>query len=401
MSGSRWTIWRYYAYNVSLGNGFFIPVGILYIQEQGLGLDAVGITQGVFLFAVVATEIPTGYLGDRLGRRQSLILGSALVTLVMVAYPFADSLLAFSALFVLWAFGSSFRSGTAQAWLYEILEERFDESEFARINGRGETFALVSSAATAAAAGALFAIDPVLPFFANAVMLALGIPILVSLPASSAEESAEQFGVGDAVRSLRMQVDRPSIRWFVLYVSLLYALFEVTRAFEQPAAVSVGMPVALIGTMYSVFMLASAGAASLAGPIYERFGVGPVFALMAPLFGVAYLFVLAVPQLIIVVFFLVRSVKSVMLPIQNQYFNDRLEDVGRATILSGVMMTMSLAGGAAQFIGGAVAPGTGPIRVIVGAGVVISLAAALVWTLTSPVRPDETSGTATEPVTTD
>ena len=400
MSEHRWTIWRYYAYCVSLNNGFFIPVGILYIQEQGLGLDVVGFTQGAFLFAVVASEIPTGYLGDRIGRRRSLILGSVLVVVVMVAYPFADSLLEFVVLFVVWAFGSSFRSGTAEAWLYELLKSRLEESEFARINGRGRTFTLVASAATAAAAGALFTLDPSLPFFANAALIALGVPVLISLPAVQVQDEGDPFRIRDAARSLRVQINRPSVRWLVLYVSLFFALFEITRAFEQPAAVEVGMPVALIGMMYSVFMLASAGASSIAGSVNDRFGTGPVFVLLAPLIGLAYLSALVVPQTIVIVFFVVRSVKSMMLPIQNQYFNDRLADTGRATVLSGIAMTMSLAGGVAQIIGGALATSIEIIDLLIGAGVAITVAAVLVWVLTSPVR-TKSDSTKTESVPTE
>ncbi|NHN61616.1 MULTISPECIES: MFS transporter [Halorussus] len=401
-SSERLTIWRYYLYRISLNNGFFIPVGILYMQHRGLGLDVIGFTQGAFLFAVVAAEIPTGYLGDRIGRRQSLILGNSLVALVMGIYPFADSFPGFVVLYVVWAFGTSFKSGTSEAWLYEMLERRLDESQFARINGRGRSFTLGTSALAAASAGALFAINPVIPFFANAALSALGIPVLLSLPKVKVEDEDEDpFGLQDAVAALHVQVSEPKIRWFVLYVSLFFAVLEIARSYEQPAAVEVGMPVTLIGIMYGVFKLLSAGAASLAGTVEERLGIRTAFVLLVPLVVVAYATVYFLPQMIIVVFFMLRGSRSITGPLRNQYLNDRLESTGRATALSGISMTMSLAGGTAQFLAGEIVTHTGVIDMLMVSGVGIMALAALLWLSTSPIRTPNQSATETEAAMTD
>lgn len=402
ISTERAMIWRYYAYRVSVSNGFFIPVGILYILERGLDLDAVGITQGAFLLALVTWEIPTGYLGDRLGRRRALILGSTTIASVMALYPFADSLLAFVALFVLWAFGATFRSGTAEAWLYDVLQERFDESEFTRIDGRGKSLMFGTSAVTAASAGVLFTVDPRLPFFANAAMSALGIPVLLSLPkVESTGEDGDPFSVQDAVRALRMQVRKPQIRWLVLYVSLFFVVFDLARAYEQPAAEAVGMPVVVIGFMYSGFKLMSAGASALAGPVAERVGVRKTFVLLLPIVGLSYLTVVAVPGMIIFAFFVLRGLRSLTRPIQDQYFNDRLETTGRATALSGIAMTMSVAGGIAQLLAGFVVTRTGVIDLLVLSGFAVTAVAALLWVSTSPVRTPDSSGSDPRPAATD
>lgn len=401
-SSGRTIIWRYYAYRVSLSNGFFIPVGILYLVEQGPGLGAVGVTQGAFLLAAVAGEIPTGYLGDRLGRRRGLILGNGTVTLVMLAYPFADSLGAFVALFVLWAFGSTFRSGTAEAWLYDLLKERFDESEFARIDGRGKSLTLGTSAATSAAAGALFAVDPTLPFFANAALKGLGIPVLLSLPSTEVQgEDGDRFSVRDAVRALRAQVSEPRIRWFAVYVSLFFAVFEVARAYEQPAAEAIGVPVVVLGLVYSGFQLVAAGASAVAGPVADRLGVRRTFVLLLPIVAVSYASVLVVSEMILLVFFVLRGLKAVTRPIQNQYFNDRLQSTGRATALSGITMSMSVAGAIAQFAAGAIVTRTGLLDLLVLSGFAITGVAALLWVSTSPVRAPGGPGGDPQPATTD
>lgn len=389
MARSRGTIWRYYAYNVTNSNGFYLPVGILYLQHQGFGLDVIGLTQGVFAFALTAAEIPTGYVGDRIGRRASLALASGLSTIVMVAYVVADSPLEYVALYVLWAIGWAFRSGTGDAWLYELLDRQGRDDEYARISGRASTFLLVTSAATAVAAGALVTIDWMLPFLANAALSALAIPILLTLPAvepQAADDENDVFGVHDALQTLRIQAARPEVRWFVAYAALFFGLSSVTRAFEQPAATAVGVPVAGLGVLYAAFKLVSAGAASTAGWLEEHLGTHRVFVLLVPVVGVAYASTAFAPMLVVPLLFFNRSLRTVLAPIRTQYLNDRLGDVGRATVLSGASMVLSLAAAGANFLGGWVATATGPVRFLPGAGIAVAGVAGLLWLATSPVR---------------
>jgi MFS family permease len=183
MTDARSLIRRYYAFRTTDSAGFYVPVAIYFLVDNGYGTGFVLFSYAVFSLASVAAEVPSGYVGDLVGRRGSLAIGAGLRVVSLAAYPFAvDSVTAILALHVLWATGRAFRSGTQDAWLYELLQARFDESEFARIKGRGNTALLVTSAATAVAGGLLYTVAPALPFLANAALAALGLPILYAFP---------------------------------------------------------------------------------------------------------------------------------------------------------------------------------------------------------------------------
>lgn len=403
MTDSRGLIWRYYAFRATNSAGFYVPVAILFLEDKGFGLDFVGFAYAVFSFAMVAGEIPSGYLADWLGRRETLALGSGLRAATLGAYPFADSAPAYLALHVVWATGWALRSGISDAWLYEVLEVRFDESEFARIEGRGSTALLATSAAAAVVGGVLYGVEPGLPFLVNAVLAGLGIPILFSFPRIEADASdGDALTVGEAVEMLRLQVERPEIRWLVAYAALFNGLFSVTRVFEQPALEAVGVPAAGLGALYAGFKLVSAGAASTAGWFEERLGTRRVFALLVPAYGLAFASIAVAPVLAVPVLFFNRGVRVLTRPIRNQYLNDRLDDVGRATVLSGASMALSLAGGVAKILGGWLVAGPGPIRFLPWAGVVTAGAAGLLWLAASPVRNDaEANGRSERPAPTD
>jgi MFS family permease len=384
---SRGVVWRYYAYQVTNTTGFYLPISLLYLQHKGFGLFFLGLSGAVFNFAFLAMEIPAGYVGDRLDRRTALFVSSSLRAIAMIAYVFAESAATFVLLWVVWATGQTFRSGTQNAFLYEFLKEHADVTEYARIEGRGRTARLLASAGGALAGGVLFTVDVRLPFLANAAFALAGIPLLLSFPKVRKDTGdREAFTLDEAVDILRVQGRRPDVRWFVLYLALFWGLFQVSRNFTQPAVKEVGLPVAGLGVMYAAFQLVSAGAASTSGWLEEHLGVRRVFALFVPVLGLAYASIAAVPLAILPVLFLYRGSMNVAIPLRNKYLNDRLEDVGRATALSGAQMVLTLGASIGSLLGGVLAETTGSVGLFPLTGVTVAILAGVLWLGVSPVR---------------
>jgi len=397
-------VWRYYLYRVTNSAGFYVPVVILYLDDAGFGLDFVGLAYAVFAFGTLAAEIPTGYLGDWLGRRASLAVGTVVRVGVLVAYPLVETGAAILALHVAWAFGRSFRSGTEDAWLYELLVAHHDPDEFARVQGRASTLLLGTSAVAAVLGALLYAHQPALPFLANAGLAALGLPLLATFPAVGADDrdqptasreadgdddatpATDRFGVSDAVHVLRLQVERPGVRWLVAYTAIFHAAFLVARTYEQPALDAVGVPIAGFGVAYAAVKVVSAIAAASAGWWQDVVGVRRTLSLLVPVYGLAYVAVLVDPILVIPVIFLNRSVRVVVRPLRNQYLNDRLDDVGRATVLSGVAMAFALFGGFARLVAAPIADAVGAVAVLGYVGVAGAILAAVLWLAVDPVR---------------
>lgn len=385
MRRQKRTLWTYYLFKATRSYGFIVPFTVIYIRQQGYGLDLIGITQAAFLAAVVVSEVPAGYVADRIGRRRTLAIGNGLVAVVFGSFTFVDSSAGWIGLYTLWGVAWSFHSAIGDAWLYAFLDETDDADTFARINGRGHSVELVVSALAAVVSGVLFVIDPDLPFFANTGLSAVGIPMVLALPEGTADE---QVGVSlrKILRVFRLQLARPEMRWLVVYTALFNALFTVTRWLEQPALEAVGFPLVGFGLIFATFKLVTAGAMMTTGWIQETLGPRLFFIALAPLCGLAYASIALVPVFVIPVIYLRRVLNRVSGPIRNQYFNDRLDDVGRATVLSGVSMVLHLASGVSSAVFGQVAELTGPIQFLPVMGVTIAILGGVVWLVTSPVR---------------
>ncbi|MFC7196719.1 hypothetical protein ACFQL4_22195 [Halosimplex aquaticum] len=82
-------------------------------------------------------EIPTGFVGDRIGWRNSLVLGNALRSVAVVAMGLSSTFWVLAAVYLLWAVGTTLQSGSTDAWLYELLERRIGDETFEHVRGRG------------------------------------------------------------------------------------------------------------------------------------------------------------------------------------------------------------------------------------------------------------------------
>ncbi|WP_227131686.1 MFS transporter [Halorubellus salinus] len=386
MSRPNSLVTRFYAFKLTNASGFYLPIYFAFLQDKGFDLAFLGVLSATFSFALVAVEIPTGYLGDLVGRRGSLAIGAAIRAAIMVAFPFVPTRSGYVVLFGVWATGWAFRSGTQDAWLYEVLQSTCDEDEYARVDGRANALVLGTSAVAAVLGGVLYTVEPAAPFLANAALALVGLPILYSFPAVETAGDDDRFGVRDAVALLRAQAHRPEIRWFVAYAAVFATAFAATRPFEQPILRAVGVPVAGLGVLYAGFKLVSAGAASLSGTVEDRLGVGGAFAVLPAIYGVAFATIAVVPLAAVPVVFLNRAIRTLTRPIQNQYLNDRLDDVGRATVLSGASMALSLVSGAGKVVAGRVTDVAGAVDGVAAFGVALAALGAGIWLAVDPVR---------------
>ena len=71
-----------------------IPVFVPLLQGYGLSMSQVLQTQAVFALTIAACEVPSGYLADLWGRRNAIIVGSAINSLgflwLLVSDGFVD-----------------------------------------------------------------------------------------------------------------------------------------------------------------------------------------------------------------------------------------------------------------------------------------------------------------------
>ncbi len=167
---------RYYAivglYNLSAS--LIWGVNTLFLLDAGLDLFETFVANAFFTLGQVIFEIPTGVAADTIGRRFSILMSVAILSLATLAYValsfMGAGVVLFSVASVFLGLGFTFYSGALEAWVVDALASVGDhdiDSVFART---GQLFG-VSLIVGTVSGGLLGQLDLALPYVLRGALL--------------------------------------------------------------------------------------------------------------------------------------------------------------------------------------------------------------------------------------
>ncbi|PSQ46090.1 MFS transporter [Halobacteriales archaeon SW_6_65_15] len=367
---------KYYAYEATGTFGFFWPIFTIYLLHRDLTYAQIGLLGSISAGVTVVGEVPTGYVADRLGRRNSLAVSSVLLAVSVFGFVVAKTFPAFAVLYFVWALGLGFQSGTGDAWLYDALEDRLREGEFTRIRGRGGSVGQVVSAGSMLVSGALYSVDPRLPFLVGGLVLSGSIPVVLSFPRSASHAvEDDELGVLETATAVRETLLQPGLRWVILYLAVFFAAIQTVDTFIQPIATrTLSLPDVGLGPLYAGFSLVAAVGSYYADEIRETLTTKWAFALVPAAAAVFFVLPAVAAFVAFPMFFVTKAANAVMRPIASGYVNDRVESLNRATLLSGVALVYALVRMPLKPLAGAAADATTPIIAVAALGVLLAVA---------------------------
>lgn len=379
--------WRYYLYSLTETQGLIAPVWVLALQARGLSYTDIGFLGALYWAALLLAEIPTGYIGDRIGRRRSLFIAALITAGGIGGLAFAQTLLSFALALTTWAVGITFRSGTADAWLYSALGQSGTSDAYTHVRGRGRAVKLAATAVTAVIGGVLYNKSLVTPFVLTAGLLVVNAAVVLSFPTVSdgqEQSRSESWLLSTTRQELTAAFKQPGMRSFVGYTVLLFGLVEVTRTFVQPIVIGdqVGLPVAAVGALYACFNIVAAGASAITSRIEQTLGVRRWFFLGPLLLAGSLVILPVVPAATIPAFVGMEAIWQVSQTFQSRVVNDRTRDRRRATVLSVVSMAGGVAAIAFRAVGGVLADMVSPLLMLALLALVFVVGAGVLFTVT-------------------
>src|SRR6056297_1286032 len=395
------SVLKYYLYKSTKAVEFYRPIMYLFFLAQGLSFTQIAILEAIYNLTTLLGEIPTGYIGDRIGRRNSLLAGTVLISLTLLGIGLSSSFWTLAALYVCWSMGYNFRSGSEDAWLYDTLTDDLSEDQFAHVRGRGESVALAIGAGAAIIGGYLGSIDLSYPWFVAAGVTAIGVFVLLTIdePATYERTDTTALSFRRTLSIIRRTISERNIRAFVLYYYVLYAAVTyLVFVFLQPIfetivldfGVSQSLVRSLLGWFYAAYSLFGAGLSYYTGAIRDRLGLrlwflGLPFVVGGALVGMYFVPVLALPT-----FLLVRGLSDVTRSFASQYINDHLETMGRATVLSAMAMVSGLAVVPFQLGSGIISDIVTPLFALAVAGVILIISSTGILLWETPIEREPT-----------
>lgn len=146
-------IWKLYVIRMSKWFMVFMPIVVLFLQSNGFNLRQVMTINAIYSMSIAFFEIPSGYFSDRLGRKNSLILGTLFITGQFSIYSLSFDFWTMSIGAIIGGLGASFISGTDSAMLYDSLQILDRKADYLKWEGRTYAIGTFSEAVAAIIGG--------------------------------------------------------------------------------------------------------------------------------------------------------------------------------------------------------------------------------------------------------
>ncbi len=337
---------RYLLLICILGNFLFLsPILILFFNDKGVSAGDFFLIQGLFYFAIVALEIPSGYIADLFSRKSVSLFGLLSAGIGYSFWIVGDGFwwLLFGQMFL--AVSAAVLSGTTEAYLYDLLKRDNRQNEFHKLMANFHAFSNAGLLISALSGGFIYYfMGGNVPLYFTVASMVVAMIVLAFMPDVPEAKRQQQQGISklqDILNISKKALSNNEIKWLILFAGFFSALSMILMWGLQSVMIAKEIPVYLFSVIYGingfVRMILSFGA----GKLFEKIKLSGVLFVLMVVTGIgclgASLSDYAFGHLVYVCLFLMMlGSGSIVLAkvVTSTLVNHRIASDERATVLS-------------------------------------------------------------------
>lgn len=349
-----------YAYMFLFSLRFSEMFWVIFLRSRGFSFAVIGLLEAVFHVASLTSELPTGIIADRWGRKSSLALGRvvAVFSACMVLYARDWRVLALA--FALNAVSYTCHSGAFEAMVYDSvpLEER---AGFTRLWGNMNSVYLAGTSLAAVCAGfvAHYSLEWLYRLTIIVDIIAVGVTLLLKESTRARKhiepdveaQSGVRIGLATDLRNLAVALKQSELRALLVIWGVVSALATSVHFYGQAFLQESLVPLAFIGTAGTMGNLLAIFPTRSAHRIEGRFGQNNPIAFGSLSVPAVVIIMAAVPArtnwlwrgLLIAMYLGLTVLVESLYPLFSSAINSRVGSANRAAVLSSGSMMFSLA----------------------------------------------------------
>lgn len=336
MNGYSKNIPRLYLVKISKWFNMVMPIVVLFYQSNNMGMHEIFVLKAIYSIAIVAMEIPSGWMADVWGRKKTLVLGSILGSAGFLIYSFSYGFWAFVIAEIILGVGHSFVSGADSAMLYDSLKADKKTDKYVREEGRITSVGNFAEAIAGIVGGFLAAISLRTPFYFQFAVAAIAIPAALTMIEPKLHTAEHIHSIKKLVQNIRNTfVSDKNLRIAILLSAVTGTATLTFAWFVQPYFKAIGLSVELFGILWTALNL-TVGLSSVFAYKAENF-LGRKWSILFVVITLAIAYFLSGAFIsywgmaFLFLFYLVRGLAT---PIFKNYINQYTESEVRATMLS-------------------------------------------------------------------
>jgi len=314
----------------------FMPIIVLFYQDNGLEMQDIFTLKAVYSVAIVIFEIPSGYLADVLGRKKTLIIGTILGFMGFIVYDFSFTFWSFLVAELVLGLGQSLISGADSALLYDTLKALGNQKKYLKYEGRMVSIGNFAEAIAGILGGLLAEISLRTPFYGQTAVAFIGIPAAILLIEPVRYQKISRMRFIDILGIVKYSLFKSKhLKWTIFYSAIIGTTTLTMAWFVQPYFKMVELPLAMFGLFWALLNLSVGITSYYAHKMEYKLGQVKSLLLITILIPGLYIVLGQIHALwgivILFAFYLVRGFAT---PILKDYINKLTESNIRATVLS-------------------------------------------------------------------
>jgi MFS family permease len=327
----------YYLYSTFAELLILGPILVLFLVAKGLSFTEIMVLQSISAIAVVLFEVPTGAVADKIGRKESLLLGSLLWAVSLGIYVVGNSFPMFIFAEVIFSLGATFKSGADNALIYDSLKVMGREKEFQSIEGKARSYALYAQAIGSIIAGFVYEVNVNLPFLISVLFMVVTIIISLRFKEPPIEGKVGKYGINyiDQIKeSGKFILSHEKIKAIIIFTMMFFIFYRTAFFYYQPYMEAVNIPVRYFGIIFFIFNITAAFASKRSHWIMEK-TKPKTLTFMALLMIISFVLLGFVKMWVGVFAILFQQIaRGIYRPVTTKYLNKHIPSDKRATVLS-------------------------------------------------------------------
>lgn len=327
---------RLYLVKISKWFNMVMPIVVLFYQSNKMGMHDIFVLKSIYSIAIVAMEIPSGWMADVWGRKKTLIMGSILGSLGFLLYSFSYGFWTFAVAEIILGIGHSFVSGADSALLYDSLKADQRTDKYIREEGRITSVGNFAEAIAGIAGGFLAAISLRTPFYFQFAVATIAIPASLTMIEPRVHFKEHIHSLRLLVKNIQRTFRQNHNLRIAILISSITGTATLTFAWMvQPFFEAIGLPVEMFGIFWTALNLTVGVSSVLAFKFVGFLGRSWSLLLVIVLLTIGYVFSgIAISYRGLIFLFLFYFARGVATPIFKNYINEYTESDVRATMLS-------------------------------------------------------------------
>ena|SRR5680860_120522 len=354
----------YFAFStsVSFSISFIFATYSLFLVDKGMNLWQINVVNSFFVGFVILAEMPTGSFADNFGRHRSMVISCFLLSASTLCYFLSSSFWFFVLAEIIAAFGHTFSSGAAEAWLVDSLQSRNEKHLQKDVFHYGpfiSTFGVISGVILGSYLGSF---DLSFPWLASSIlMLIVGIfSLFIKENYHQKKVCKKNFLSSQLIEAWKSGIKNKNLL-YIMSFGFLVALCVQALNMQWPILFKndYNFSSLELGYLFACISIFSALGARLAKKIRLR-NEKTSIVLSQLITAIAIIFCSQLElKLSVLAFFLLHELgRGIAQPLRRDFINNNIESGNRATLLSLDSMFLKSGGLVGLIISGFLAEAT-------------------------------------------